>query len=181
MQQSEDAFYSSNDWKKGPREPILALIENFTTIVLPIDGTDNLSNKILSMEATTLEKTDSQNLSELNAQFIKNLVNEDVQSHNQIIHKNFICIEGDGSVVDRVTYMRNWASDYTRSGYTSFSYGEEQIRIFGNMGLVRAKTTYTKNVDGKIITGHSIYTDTYIRENGKWWCVQAHITPIKNK
>lgn len=36
-QQSEDAFYGSDEWRNGPREPVLALIENFTTIVLELD------------------------------------------------------------------------------------------------------------------------------------------------
>ena len=47
------------------------------------------------------------------------------------------------------------------------------------MALVRSKTFYTKTVDGKQITGHSVYTDTYIKEDGKWLCVQAQITPEK--
>ena len=33
-QKTEDAFYSSDDWQKGPRTAMLALIENYTTIVL---------------------------------------------------------------------------------------------------------------------------------------------------
>ena len=181
MQQSEDAFYSSDDWKKGPREAILSLIINYTTIVLATDAANNLANNIMSIERANVQKTDSEQLSELNVQFIKNFINEDVRSHNEIIHKNFVCIEGDGSIVDRETYMKNWATDFANSGYTSFSYGDEQIRIFGNMALVRSKTTYTKIVDGKNITGHSVYTDTYIKENKRWWCVQAHITPVKNR
>jgi hypothetical protein len=36
-EQSEDAFYSSNEWRQGPREAILALIENYTEIVLELD------------------------------------------------------------------------------------------------------------------------------------------------
>jgi len=36
-EQSEDAFYGSNDWRKGPREAMLALIENYTDIVLELD------------------------------------------------------------------------------------------------------------------------------------------------
>jgi len=35
--QSEDAFYSSDEWRKGPREAILALIENYTEIVFAVD------------------------------------------------------------------------------------------------------------------------------------------------
>ena len=36
-QQSEDAFYGSDEWKKGPREAILADIESYTTIVVTFD------------------------------------------------------------------------------------------------------------------------------------------------
>jgi hypothetical protein len=181
MQQNEALFYGSDDWKKGPREAILALILNYTTIVLQGEALDTLLNKLTAMEKATLQKTDAEKLSELNKQFIRNFINHDVKSHNEIIHRNFVCIEGDGSIVDRETYMMNWATDFTNSGYTSFSYGDEQIRLFGNVALVRSKTTYTKIVHGKNITGHSVYTDTYIKENGRWWCVQAQITPVKNE
>jgi hypothetical protein len=34
LQKEEDAFYSSEDWQKGPRTAILALIENLATIVI---------------------------------------------------------------------------------------------------------------------------------------------------
>ena len=36
-EQSEDAFYSSNAWRQGPREAIIALIENYTEVVLQLD------------------------------------------------------------------------------------------------------------------------------------------------
>lgn len=35
--QSENAFYGSSEWRKGPREAILACIENYTEIVLELD------------------------------------------------------------------------------------------------------------------------------------------------
>lgn len=33
-EKKEDAFYSSDDWQKGPRTAILAMIENIATIVI---------------------------------------------------------------------------------------------------------------------------------------------------
>jgi hypothetical protein len=36
-QKSEDAFYGSDEWKKGPRETILAAIDSYATIVIPVD------------------------------------------------------------------------------------------------------------------------------------------------
>ena len=37
-QNSEDAFYGSDEWKKGPREATLADIESYTTVVVPLDA-----------------------------------------------------------------------------------------------------------------------------------------------
>ena len=36
-EESENAFYGSDEWRQGPREAILALIENYTEIVLELD------------------------------------------------------------------------------------------------------------------------------------------------
>lgn len=36
-ERSEDDFYGSDDWRQGPREAIIALIENYTEIVLELD------------------------------------------------------------------------------------------------------------------------------------------------
>jgi len=34
----EDTYYASDDWRKGPREAMLALIESYSDIVLELDG-----------------------------------------------------------------------------------------------------------------------------------------------
>jgi ketosteroid isomerase-like protein len=124
-------------------------------------------------------KTDKEILSELNASFIKNFLSQEVKAHDKIIHEDFVCIESNGAIVSRDVYLKNWATDFANSGYTSFTYTDEFIRIFGNMALVRARTIYTKLVDGKAREGYTIYTDTYLKENGKWQCVQVQITPVK--
>ena len=36
-QRSEDAFYGSDEWKKGPREAILAGIDSYATTVIRVD------------------------------------------------------------------------------------------------------------------------------------------------
>ena len=47
----EDAFYGSQEWIKGPRESVLALIDNYTTVV--INGDENL---IRELRARIMEK-----------------------------------------------------------------------------------------------------------------------------
>lgn len=131
------------------------------------------------MEKELTQKTDTARLSELNAEFITNFLTQDVTAHNKIIHKDFVCIESNGAIVPRDVYLNNWATDFDNSGYDSFAYKEELIRIFGNTALVRGKTVYTKNENGQVKEGYTIYTDTYVKENDKWQCVQVQITPVK--
>ena len=35
-EQMEDAYYASDDWRKGPREGMLALMENYTDAVFEV-------------------------------------------------------------------------------------------------------------------------------------------------
>jgi hypothetical protein len=37
-QQRQDAFYGSDEWKPGPRNSVLELIENFTSLMLELDA-----------------------------------------------------------------------------------------------------------------------------------------------
>jgi Domain of unknown function (DUF4440)/NIPSNAP len=169
-QTNEDAFYGSAEWKQCPREAILSLFESYTTIVVPM----NQLNKVNRRD----EMDDLDKLSELNTQFIKNYINQDTVAHNEIIHNDFVCIENSGAIVSRKEYMKDWATSYKSSGFTSFKMEDEFIRLFGAMALMRSKTFWTRKVNGVVTSGASVYTDTYIKENGRWWCVQAQITPI---
>lgn len=134
-----------------------------------------------NINAIQNEMEDKEKLSKLNALFIKNFMAQDTVAHNQIIHNDFVCIENNGKVVNRKEYMKAWATDYQEGKFTSFSITDETIRIFGSVALVRSKTVYTRIQDGKEVSGNSIYTDTYIKVDGRWWCVQAQITPIATK
>src|SRR4030095_254601 len=118
-------------------------------------------------------------LSALNAQFIQNFLHNDTVAHNKIIYKDFVCIIGNGTVVIRNDYMKGWSHGYDPSVYKSFVMQNEFIRVFGNTALVRAETPYTYIDKGKEISGTTIYIDTYIKLDGRWWCVQAQLTPKK--
>lgn len=153
------------------KKMILAMLLCLATIIY--------AQTTLNTMTTTTQTSDLAILRELNGKFIRNFINQDTISHNELIHADFVCIQGSGVIVGRDEYMKGWAHGYEDAKYTSFNYTDELIRIFGNTALVRSKTVYTKEVDGKTISGASVYTDTYIKENGRWRCVQAQITGIK--
>ena len=53
-----------------------------------------------------------------------------------------------------------------------------RILVVREPALVHAKNKYIVTRDGKESTGMSMYTDTYIKENGEWKCIQAQITRL---
>jgi len=180
-QRSEDAFYGSDEWKKGPREAIVSRIINYTTVIMPVDSLLRLVENAKIMIEMETRTQDSAELSALNRQFIENFIRQDTVHHNEIIHRDFVCIHGDGNILGREEYMKGWATGYTRGGYTDFSYSDEVIRIFGDFALVRSKTTYTKKLGDNLVKGNTIYTDTYVKENHHWKCIQAQITPVTER
>ncbi len=121
-------------------------------------------------------QSDLEELKKLNATFIHNFVTNDTASHQKILHRDFVCISSNGRVIDRRTYLNAWAHGF--DGYVYWDYRNEEISVFGNMALVRAINKYIVRRNGTEYTGMSIYTDTYIKENGKWLCVQAHLTEV---
>ena len=122
------------------------------------------------------QSNDLQRLKELNAKFINNFVTNDTASHSKIIHKDFVCIASDGRYVNRQDYLAGWVHGF--DGFKYWDYRDEKIQVFGNLALVRSRNKYIVEREGKEITGMSMYTDVYLKENGEWKCIQAQITKV---
>jgi hypothetical protein len=56
-ERSEEAFYGSAEWREGPRDAILALIESYATIVLELDdmALDGLRRPLATIDARETE------------------------------------------------------------------------------------------------------------------------------
>ena len=131
---------------------------------------------LFQSEAQKNNDPDLNQLKELNAKFINNFVTNDSASHSRIIHRDFVCITSDGGYINRQAYLNWWSHGF--DGYKYWDYRDENIQLFGNTALVHAKNKYVVVRDGREITGMSMYTDIYIKENGQWKCVQAQITKV---
>jgi hypothetical protein len=131
---------------------------------------------ILGTLQIAAQETDIAELKRLNAKFIHNFVTNDTAAHSLIIHKDFVCITSEGQYIDRKKYLDDWAHGF--DGFKYWDYRNEDIRIFGNTALVHSQNKYIVVEGGKEITGMSMYTDTYIKENGQWKCVQAQISKV---
>ena len=122
------------------------------------------------------QQTELDVLKRLNATFIHNFVTNDTASHSRIIHRGFIHVSSTGKYTARKDYLENWAHGF--HGIVYWDYRDEDIRIFGNTALIHSQNKCIEIKDGKEMISFWMYTDTYIKENGEWRCIQAQIARV---
>ncbi len=50
--------------------------------------------------------------------------------------------------------------------------------MFGPTALLRSTNKSIRVKEGGESTGMTMYTDTYVHQDGAWKCIQAQITPV---
>jgi ketosteroid isomerase-like protein len=167
-QKSEDAFYGSDEWIKGPRERILADIDSYTTIVVHLDETT--INGLRTSGGSMTGANDLEQLTKLNDDYIQSVQHSDIKRFNEILSDDFLCSMPDASLLDRKAFLDYTAKPVTITNLQAY---DVNVRLMGDFAIIHAKTSYTA-VDGT--TGGGRYTDVWARRNGKWLAVSAHVT-----
>jgi ketosteroid isomerase-like protein len=114
--------------------------------------------------------SDQSTLTELNQQYVDAFMNADVDWYREHLTDDFVCIESNGSVLDKSQFLRQTAAG---PGVQSYVLEDARVRLFDDVALVHGFGTFTR-LDGT--TGKSRYTDVYARIDGAWKAISAQIT-----
>jgi ketosteroid isomerase-like protein len=109
-------------------------------------------------------------LRRLNDEYVRASLGGDVRWFDAHLAHDFVCIESDGSVLFRDGFLRMAAR---RSDQGDYALDYVDVRLYGDVALVRASGSWTKK-DG--VRGISRYTDVYVYTEGAWKVVSAQIT-----
>ncbi len=109
-------------------------------------------------------------LTRLNQQYIDAFMQADVPWYQAALADDFVCIESDGSILDKAAFLRNASR---RPDVATYRLEDVRIRMFGQVALVHATGRFTRR-DGS--SGTSRYTDVYALRNGAWKAVSAQVT-----
>lgn len=109
-------------------------------------------------------------LTRLNQQYVESFLKSDVQWYQQHLVEDFVCIEGDGTLLDKPTFLRETAKG---PGVADYKLVHVRVRVLGDTALIHAEGLATRK-DGSTIS--SRYTDVYVRQHGEWKAASAQIT-----
>ena len=116
------------------------------------------------------DKSDLTTLERLNQEYVDAFMNADIDRYDEHLAEDFVCVESDGSVLNKIQFLSNTVKG---PDVIDYKLHEVDVRIYGNAALVRATGVWIKE-EGSM--GMSRYTDVYIRTNNEWKAVSAQIT-----
>jgi ketosteroid isomerase-like protein len=111
-----------------------------------------------------------QQIRELNEAYVRASLNADVAWYQAHLAEEFMCIESDGTVLDKAAFLSMTArgSDLAR-----YHLDQVNVRFYGDAALVRCTGSWVMK-NGT--PGISHYIDVYARFGDAWKAVSAQIT-----
>lgn len=105
------------------------------------------------------------------------IVRKDLPAIAANMSADFRQIRGDGSVVDRDTFLGNITSpDLVIDPYLV---EELEVRVHGDVALLSGRTRMSGRFAGEPFTSHYRYVDVYVRRDGRWQVCSVQITPVR--
>jgi hypothetical protein len=113
---------------------------------------------------------DRHELERLNEQYVAAFLNADSEWYREHLADEFVCIESDGSVLDKSEFLRSAARG---PDVATYRLEKVRVRFYGEVALVQATGKWVRP-DGS--TGLSRYIDVYVRAAEGWRTVSAQVT-----
>jgi hypothetical protein len=109
-------------------------------------------------------------LTELLARYVRSFLHGDVEWYREHLADDFLCIESNGSVLDKARFLQKAAEGPDLAEY---QLEQVRIRIYDGFALVHGKASF-RRLDAT--TGRSHLTGVYRKEGGAWRAISAQTT-----
>jgi Domain of unknown function (DUF4440) len=114
-------------------------------------------------------------LTRLNAHYVQAYREANVSWYDAHLAPDYLVTQGSGAFHDRATALARFALPNYATTMRSFPVDRVSIRRVANIALIDAENAYTLK-DGQ--QGTSRYTDIWQLQQNRWFCINAHITPV---
>lgn len=114
-------------------------------------------------------------LRRLNEQYVQAFRDANAGWYDAHLSADYVVTNSDGSFVDRAGALAAFARPNFATHFRSFPLDKVNIRRYGDVALIEAENAYELK-DGR--SGVSRYTDIWLKADGRWRCISAHITPV---
>jgi len=101
--------------------------------------------------------------------------NHDSAAFEKLVADDWIAITPDGKSQTKAER----AAEIKSAGTVSATLGDMKVRVFGDTAVVTGTDDETTMKDGKKSSDHYVWTDVFVKRNGKWLAVASQTALIK--
>jgi len=112
----------------------------------------------------------------LNEGYVNAFREADVAWYDAHLAPDYVVVSSDGSLKDRAAALADFSKPVFAEHIRSFPVDKVNIRRFGDIALIHAENDFEMK-DGR--RGVNRYTDIWLKRDGRWQCIAAHITTHK--
>ena len=101
--------------------------------------------------------------------------NNDAAAFEQIVADDWIAVNPDGKSQTKAER----AAEIKTAHVVSATLGDMRVRVFGDSAVVTGTDDEITMTDGKKSSDHYVWTDVFLKRNGKWLAVASQTAQIK--
>jgi uncharacterized protein (TIGR02246 family) len=124
------------------------------------------------------QSNDIKELTRLNQNWADLSMKKDTAAFAKIFADDFVLINPNGAKRTKWDVIKNTLSQNIKS----ITIDSIDVRLLTNeIGLITCYTTFVLISNDKEVTGKNCYQDVYIKRNGRWFAIAAHVTLLNIK
>jgi uncharacterized protein (TIGR02246 family) len=117
----------------------------------------------------------SQTLQSMEQAWLNAEKNHDAAAFEKIVADDWIAITPEGKSQTKAER----AAEIKAGHIDSATLGDMKVRVFGDTAVVTGTDDEVSSEDGKKSSNHYVWTDVFVKRNGKWLAVASQTAQIK--
>jgi ketosteroid isomerase-like protein len=101
----------------------------------------------------------------------------DVDKIGQILADDWIACDPDGKKITKADFLGGVKAG--KMTVQSMEFGPLDVKVLGTVGVVQGSDTEKSTYDGKDSSGKYVWTDVFVKRDGKWVVVRSQIAMLK--
>jgi ketosteroid isomerase-like protein len=129
---------------------------------------------LLQAQAKAADASDE--IKKIESDWVAAVKAKDTAKLGEILADSWVGLGWDGKITDKATNLAELKAQ--GNSLDSFEMGPMRVRLFGNTAIVTGSDTEKSSEAGKDTSGKYIWTDVFVKQNGKWRAVSSQSTKV---
>ncbi len=131
---------------------------------------------LLPCLALALDVDETEQIKKIERQLAVALAKSDVERLAELIANDWKFVGSDGGIIGRDEMLNTLRSGQLK--FESYELGPMQVRVYGEVAVVIGTGASKGSMAGETFDERDVFTDVFIRKDGKWSCVSTHSSDV---